>query len=421
MIAMASAATARSPADENAEENAEDAEFWRRAWRRSDVPGAFSHAEYFLEGLKRWPEARGRLPGSVKELKKALARDSGYQTSRALPRRFDRRPDRALNFGEKWEADLGDCGRRFLRLAGEGGGENARYFLLCVDIFSRKFFAEALENKTARTTKAALERIISRLTPPYAAPLTLETDRGGEFRGEFAEYCRERGIELKEARGENKARCAERGIRSLKKILTPLIESGVVDEWNDAVAQAERVANARVNRTLGVPPDKVPEDWERVRELHRAALDRPSWREYAARQRALRNGGRVRENGRNWKIGDLVRVPYPRQTLDKESDRQYKYQIFRIYGIVADRRPYLYKLEEWIGDEHPDTRRTMPVEKLKRYFYASELKPAYSADWHPVGRVLARRGRRVNVSFADYPTKFNSWIPAADMRRGGYQ
>ena len=197
---MASAADVRAEVREKAEPRARDAQFWRAAWRNPRVPGAFSNPLYFLKGLKQWAPARNRLPDSLRQLREALSRDGGYQTGRALRRRFTRRPDVALYFNEKWEADLGDYGDRFQYLVNDKG----RYFLLCVDLFSKKFFAEALEDKTARATAAAWDRIMARLSPPYTAPTVLETDRGGEFKGAFAERVKSRGTVLKSAEGSIK-------------------------------------------------------------------------------------------------------------------------------------------------------------------------------------------------------------------------
>ena len=411
---MASAADAYADARQPPENRTRDAEFWRRAWRNPAVPGAFSNPSYFLKGLRRWEPARNRLPVSLAQLKSALSRDAVFQTARTLRRRFERRADVTLYFNERWEADLGDYGHRLRRLTDDAS--SARYFLLCVDLFSKKFFVEAVKNKTAAATADAWDRIVARLAPPYAPPAVLETDQGGEFRGDFARRVTASGVVLKTARGVNKARCAERGIRSFKKILTPLVENAQ-RHFPTAVAAAETVINARFNRALGCAPNDVPDQWRRVRALHIKRLARPPWKEYAKRQRHLWRGGGVRERGRVWKIGDLVRAPLARDTMGKESDRQLRYQIFRVAAIATDSEPYLYALEEWLGDEeNVASRRKTKSERLPRYYYAAELRPAYPSDWYPIERVRRRSRGQALVSFLDHPPKFDRWLPARHVR-----
>ena len=409
-IIMATVADAKAEAPELPESRANDAKFWRAAWRNPKVPGAFSNASYFLKGLHKWAPARNRLPDSLRQLQQALSRDDGYQTARVLRRRFERRPDVALYFNEKWEADLGHCGDRYRYLV----RDKSHYFLLCVDLFSKKFFAEPLRDKTVKTTADAWDRIMARLSPPYGVPTVLETDRGGEFRGEFATRVRARGTELKVAEGSNKARCAERGIRSFKKVLTPLVEGGT-HNFAAAIATTEAILNRRENRVLGCAPDEVVRQWRRIRALHLKHMARPPWQDYARRQRKVLRGAGVRERAHTWRVGDLVRVPFPRKILDKESDRQFRYQIFRIRAIIADRKPYLYALEEWLGNEDAIMRSQLNADRLTRYYYAAELRPAYPPTWHPISRLWRRRRGEALVSFMDYPPKFDRWVPSADV------
>ena len=276
-----------------------------------------------------------------------------------------------------------------------------------------------MTDKTAAATTAAWERIVARLRPPYQPPALLETDRGGEFRGAFARRLTADGVILKAARGANKARCAERGIRSFKKVLTPLVESGNVRSISAAVAAAENVLNQRFNRVIGCTPNDVPRQWRRIRALHIKRLARPSWKEYARRQRRILRGGSVRERGRAWKVGDLVKAPLADAggAMTKESDRQLRYQLFRIRAIVADRRPYLYALEEWLGDEeNVKSRQKLTSDRLPRYYYAAELRPAYPTSWYPIGRVRRRSRGHALVNFLDHPAKFDRWLPARHVR-----
>ena len=94
------------------------------------------------------------------------------------------------------------------------GKKKGRFFLILIDIFSKKIFAKALYGKTSTSVLKAFEEIKSELKKPYVTPDILETDLGSEF---FSDN----QIRFKGASGSHKARSAERAIRTFKRILIP--------------------------------------------------------------------------------------------------------------------------------------------------------------------------------------------------------
>ena len=192
----------------------------QKLWKNADFQGSFSNLNYFIKALRKRGDVTSR-----ETVRKALEKDLNYQTSRQLPKTFPRRKNVTFYFSERFEMDLGDIGRnRFLDP--RSGEEKGRFFLLCIDVFSRKFMVKALTGKTGAVVLKAFQTIISELEPPYKAPLAVESDMGSEFTNkDFQAYLSKENIRPIEARGRNKARIAERGIRTFKKVLIPYLEA----------------------------------------------------------------------------------------------------------------------------------------------------------------------------------------------------
>ena len=345
---------------------------------------------------------------SRSRVKKALEDDPTYQTSRALKKRFTRRKTITFYFSERWESDVGDIGsERFIdRNTGE---EKGRFFLICVDVFSKRIFAEAMDGKKASDALRAFQSILSRLQAPYTAPLALEFDLGSEFKGPFLAFLQQEGIRPIYARGQSKARIAERSIRSFKKVLVPFLETDPLQSWEEAVSRVCRNLNGRFNRSLGMSPDDVTQQW---RTVQAANLDKHTilpFRSYLETQANIKAGEAVRDDKRSFALGQRVYVPYKQDILDKESDRQFTRQIFTISEILSAQKPYLYRLTDGKGS------------KVSRPYYAQELRVAKEPETYPIQRILKRktiRGRPMYyVRWLDHDRRFDEWISEGQIQK----
>lgn len=283
-----------------------------------------------------------------------------------------------------------------------------RYFLVAKDVFSHRFFVEPVSNKSAQQAVAAFKRMLDKLKPPHSVPLSVQVDAGTEFLGPFRRFLRKRNIHLVHARGVSKARMAERAIRSLKRVIIPFIESNPRHSWAEVLEQVANSLNKRYDRSIGMSPDDVVQRWREVQARNMARDVQLPFKEYSARQKELQRGGAVKEGGFEWRIGDAVYVPHARLALEKESDRQFRFQIYYIAHILTERRPYLFRLR----DEHG--------KKVPRLYYAVELrKVTKRPETFPVQKILARktvRGRRMlKVRWLDHGPSFDEWISAKQL------
>ena len=91
----------------------------------------------------------------------------------------------------------------------------ARAFLIAVDAFSFKIFAEPIVDKTSETVLEALKKIYADFEHPI---YEVQTDKGTEFKNSvIKQFFKQQHTLLRFKRGKNKASFAEYGILLIKK------------------------------------------------------------------------------------------------------------------------------------------------------------------------------------------------------------
>jgi len=373
-------------------------------WKNIDFPGSFSNVHYFTKALHRHG-----IPTKEDKVKKILATDLTYQTTRCLPKTFPKRKSNSYYFSQRWEGDLADIGTQRTKdpMTGQSRG---RYILLYVDTFSKKVFLRGIKDKSAVSVLAATKDIFEELQDPYHAPYELITDAGKEFENRLMKaYLKEQGVLFRVAVGEHKARFAERYVRSLKKILIPYIESFPSTSWEEVARHVMQAMNQRFNRSLDMSPNDVPHHWQQVQKRYETKDPLVPFDQYLAQQTSLQNGGTVRDGKQTFAVGSKVFIPFKRAILDKESDRQYTYQVFSIKKILTDKEPYLYQLKDALG------------KVVKRLYYGRELRPATEPEFYPVSGVMKTRKRGRNKQFLvrwmDHDHRFDSWVKERDLKK----
>lgn len=320
----------------------------RKKWRTLGVPGSFSSAEYLAKS-NRLKEAA---------VKRSLRADPVFEAHRARPKKLLGRPDVATYFSSRWEADLGDVGRAFNEREGEK--REHRYFLLAVDVFSRAMFARGLGSKAGPEVASSMRNILENLSKPYTPPRVLETDEGAEFTSKhMAALCDKYGVRLYVATGRNKARMAERYVRSLKKVLLTALKTDSLPKglsWDGCVRAAASSLNGRYNRSIGCSPDRAPGHWKR--------LMRDAWSRKHLESVENFPDHTPKRGHDVYQAGDLVLVPNSRRDFKKESDPNYDPMPKVVARVLREQKPHLYVLRD------PKKGRT-----VKRRYYATELRP----------------------------------------------
>lgn len=376
-------------------------------WLDIDFPGSYSGLDTFYKALKKKGETKTR-----QEVKKLLEENSAYQTSRGLPRRpFKTRKDVARYFSQRWEADLGDIGpSRFVDT--RHGKVKGRYFLLAIDLFSKKFFVKPLSGKTKSDVTKAFKQIKDELTKPYRMPRELETDMGGEFvNRELQDFFADNKVRFKQATGANKARNAERGIRTFKNVLIPFLENNRGVTWSYAIEKVTENLNNRVNRSLGMTPNEVSSDEKKWKFLRAKYESEDKWMpfdQYLRLQILFSRGQRVRDGRTTFGLGDRVFIPKTNKSqFKKESDRAFSYQIHTIVKIHNEREPFMYSVADASGH------------RVKRKYYARELKKAKETENFPIEKIVAHKTENgikySKVRWMDHGAEHDQWVPSEEV------
>ena len=155
---------------------------------------------------------------SLPRLYRVLRQDPIYLLHKKPIRKFPRRFYYLTYYGEVFQMDLASMF--------EFDGFN--YFLIVVDIFTSKVYAQALKDKSSATTAVALKTLLAKF---HTTPTTIECDQGREFLGDVKKFLMKEHILLKFKYGANKASVVEHYIYLVKKRLYMLLRGTLSKNW----------------------------------------------------------------------------------------------------------------------------------------------------------------------------------------------
>lgn len=255
-----------------------------------------------------------------KHVDRYLASSETYTKFKLTRKKFPRLKVISYRLNEIWSIDLADM----QRLASSNGG--VRYLLVAVDALSRYLWVEGIKVKTAQACTDALKKIIAKncrnpvpkVCRETAQPEKIWVDKGREFAGEFASFCRKKDILIYSTKSETKSALAERNIRSLKSLIFRFMHehdrSNYISELDNFVA----IINNRVNRMTKLAPVSVTkkEVPYLVSLCHTNATCKPKF-----------------------KIGEQVRIRRKIDTFHRGYKVQFTEELFTIASIPTNNPP----------------------------------------------------------------------------------
>ena len=164
--------------------------------------------------------ATKRITG--KQLDKFLSLSETYTKFRASKNNFTWLEVQSYRINEIWSGDLADVHQ----LGKDNDGKKFR--LVCVDCLSRFLRVEPMDNKSAKQTRSALEKIRKK-------PEKFRVEKGKEFEGEFAKFYLEKKITVYSTHSEQKSCFAERNNRTLKSILFKYLHENNTSKYIDQI------------------------------------------------------------------------------------------------------------------------------------------------------------------------------------------
>ena len=203
---------------------------------------------------------------SYSDVDKYLASSETYTKFKQTRRSFIRLKVQSFRLNEIWSVDLADMQK--LSRANDG----VRYLFVAVDTLSRFLWAYPIKGKSAKSCADAVNSFITccqasrqQMQPKFcrgkakvpAKPEKFWVDKGREFTGEFADYCRERSITIYSTCSETKSVFAERNIRSLKALKFKYLHENNTDIYLDQLPNIVSIINGRINRFTHFAPKNV--------------------------------------------------------------------------------------------------------------------------------------------------------------------
>ena len=293
-----------------------------------------------------------------------------------------------------WDADLMDM--HSLARYNEG----CKFVLLCIDIFSRQVYTKELKSKSADHVSQAFEEIFVETKPRI-----LRTDAGKEFTAsKVQEIFKENKIKHYIAFNQGKASYAERAIRTVKNKLTKYLYHKKTYKWVDVLQKATSSYNNTVHSSIGIEPNKVTS--ENSKEIFDYQYTRITKKDINLSK--LKEKSRVSDH--RYKVGDNVRLAAYKGPFTKDYDPKWTDEIYKVTkASIRDGIP-VYDIEDLKGEE------------IKGSFYGVELQPAKVEQnkQYDIDEILKERtvnGRKEYfVSFKNYPSKFNDWVQAKNVK-----
>ncbi len=197
-------------------------------------------------------------------------------------------------------------------------------------LFSKMIFAEVMRRITGETSARALRKIFDRCG--FEA-VSIVSDKGVDFLSKAVqELFREKGIRhvIAGRSFKSKSWMAERGIRTLRGIVTRLKATTKENNLYRLISKAERIYNTTEHsRTKFKPVD----------------LDRSRGPEYLLNLLKQRKGRIFAEKHLN--VGDTVRLKNPRKKpFEKGSAPSFSEVVYKIVGTKPSARHFSYKLQD---------------------------------------------------------------------------
>lgn len=266
-----------------------------------------------------------------------------------------------------------------------------KYILVVCDAFSRKCWAESIENKTANLVLRVFKKIFKKI----GSFDRLMTDAGSEFISkQFKSFLKENKIGF--TRGNPHAPHVERLNRTLQNKLFRYMTENETQKWKGKLSDIVYGYNNRYHRMIKMTPNEADKDINRNRVI--ANLSR--YYDKAMRKRKKPE----------FKVGDVVSIQKLGNVFAKGYYQMFTDHLYKVREIHTKLPIPMYSLIDYDGKEEIEGR-----------FYANELQLA-NFEVYKVERVLKERVNRngkkeVLVKWKGWPDKFNSWEPKSNIVR----
>lgn len=354
-------------------------DYLRHLYHSVDKPGSYLGTEKLYDAVLM----DGTYRVTSKEIKDWLQSNPEYSKHRKVFQVKQRPRVIVSGIDDQFEADLASFDNADLVQANDG----CKYMLVVIDVFSRYLWVRGLENKKVETVLEAFDDIFKN---SKRLPRRLRTDRGTEFTSKKTrKFMSERGISQMFTSNEVQANYAERVIQTLKKKIFSFLRMNNSQRYIDVLQDLVTSYNNTWHHGIRELPAKVSKQNEK----------RLWWQMYWPVERKW--------NQRQdfvFSVGDFVRISLRKTAFGREYSDKFTGEVFEVVKRFKRQNIPMYILKDYAGDDIIGT------------FYTNELQKVPQPRDFKIEAVLKNRLRKelgvgeIQVSYEDYPKKFNRWI-----------
>ena len=333
-----------------------------------------------------------------KKISKVLSKSDTYTTFKEFRKPSKTPPIRTHGPNYLWEADL----MFFTHPQFTNSNDGVLYILAFIDTFTKAVGLMKLKTKDTKVvTRMMKAKFDSGDKPKY-----LRIDAGGEFLSHtFTQMCAKHNVKVYIAQEPIKCAFIERFNRTFKRILVQLMEHHNSIRWIDFVEQALSIYHSRKHSSIGMSPDEAED------EENHAAIYEKLLRKYAKddRNKYIKN-----KKAPKFKKGDIVKIFKKKGIFTRGFNQSVTKEYFKIYHIDRKLSKDRYYLKDLTG------------ERIIGSFYSEYLVPftpptdgaEYRIDpnFSDFKRKRVRGVPHIWVKWLGWPSKFNQWVPEADIR-----
>lgn len=348
-------------------------DYLKRIYFKPGHPAAFSGPKKLQSIVKK---AGYRPP--LKFLKEWTSNQESYSLNKNALNKFTRSRVVVKNIRHMYDTDLADLSD----LANANDG--IKYWLIVIDVFSKKLGLRTLKTKNALEVKNAMQSVFEEMQTPEL----LRSDGGREFDNKLLKkYLDELGVRYQIARNQSHANFSERIIRTIKALMYKYLTHNNTHKYHDVIQQLVASYNNSIHSSTKMAPNQVTEKIGK----------RLWWQMY--RPKDLRSSIPF-----TLRVGDKVRVSYLKNKFSRDFDQKWTGEVFTIHRRYRIDGVPVYQLVDY------------NLEKIEGVFYIQELQ---KIDVDPnklwkVEKVIRTRKRAGKteylVKWLHWPDRFNSWV-----------
>jgi hypothetical protein len=358
-------------------------------------PGAYGGVEKLYQAVRK----DGKYAIGRHRIRTWLQNQDFYSLQRGVRHNFKRNRVMVSGLFYQFDIDLMDVQNH------SESNDGIKFLLICIDVFSRFLWVEALQDKTAKSVVQALTIVFT----DDKAPEKVRTDKGSEF---VNRWVKDMFIKFKikhfVTQNRVKANYAERVIRTLRVMLHRYMSQKHTHRYIDVLDDIVYNYNHRAHRSLPdkLSPAEVTEENE-VEVLEHLYFPTPS------KIQSIKRKEKRKPRQKSlfaFKVGDLTRISHLRRPFQKDYDAHWTKEIFKVSSRLNRQGVPVYRLRDFADDAIEGT------------FYNAELQKVdkNSDNLWTIDKKVRKRRRNGQiewfVSWDGWPKKFNSWIEESELR-----